>query len=38
LPGFNFKGGHRVIPDQYDASKIHIITMGSSVWHGPGQG
>ena len=36
--GFNFKHGHRVIPDPQDSSKIYITTFGSSVWHGPAEG
>ena len=38
IRGFNFKHGHRVIPDPVDASKIYITTFGSSVWHGPAEG
>jgi len=38
IRGFNFKWGHRVIPDPYDASKIYITTYGGSVWHGPATG
>jgi hypothetical protein len=38
IAGFNFWGGHRVIPDPADAGKIYITTMGSSVWHGPAVG
>jgi len=38
LQGFNFKHGHRVIPDPVDASKVYITTFGSSVWHGPAEG
>ena len=38
IRGFNFKWGHRVIPDPYDASKIYITTYGGSVWHGPAAG
>ena len=33
--GYNFKWGHRVIPDPADAAKIYITTFGGSVWHGP---
>ena len=36
--GFNFKWGHRVVPDPYDRSKIYITTFGGSVWHGPAEG
>ena len=38
IRGYNFKDGHRVIPDPADASKIYITTFGSSVWHGPAAG
>jgi photosystem II stability/assembly factor-like uncharacterized protein len=34
IPGFNFKWGHRVIPDPADAEKIYITTFGGGVWHG----
>ena len=36
--GFNFKWGHRVIPDPYNPGKIYITTFGGSVWHGPAEG
>ncbi len=38
IRGFNFKWGHRVIPDPNDAAKIYITTFGGSVWHGPAAG
>ncbi|PYP99282.1 MAG: hypothetical protein DMF82_25305, partial [Acidobacteria bacterium] len=38
IRGFNFKWGHRVIPDVNDASKIYVTTFGGSVWHGPAAG
>lgn len=38
IPGFNFPGGHRVVPDPVDINKIYITTMGNSVWHGPATG
>ena len=38
LGGFNFKDGHRVIPDPLDIDKIYITTFGNSVWHGPAAG
>jgi photosystem II stability/assembly factor-like uncharacterized protein len=38
IRGFNFKWGHRVIPDPFDRAKIYITTYGGSVWHGPAQG
>jgi photosystem II stability/assembly factor-like uncharacterized protein len=34
IPGFNFKWGHRVIPDPQDANAVYITTFGGSVWHG----
>ncbi len=34
IPGFNFKWGHRVIPDPADHNKVYITTFGGSVWHG----
>jgi len=38
LPGFDFKWGHRVIPDPLDPAKIWVTTFGGSVWVGPGIG
>jgi photosystem II stability/assembly factor-like uncharacterized protein len=38
IRGFNFKWGHRVIPDPRDAAKIYVTTYGGSVWHGPAEG
>ena len=38
IPGFNFKWGHRVIPDPLDSSKIYITTFGGGVWHGSALG
>ena len=38
MRGFNFKWGHRVMPDPRDASKVYITTFGGSVWHGPAEG
>lgn len=34
IPGYNFKWGHRVIPDPQDAAKIFVTTFGGSLWHG----
>ena len=34
IPGFNFKWGHRVIPDPDDSKKVYITTFGGGVWHG----
>jgi photosystem II stability/assembly factor-like uncharacterized protein len=34
IPGFNFKWGHRVIPDPEDPQKVYVTTFGGGVWHG----
>jgi photosystem II stability/assembly factor-like uncharacterized protein len=34
IPGFNFKWGHRVIPDPADKNSLYVTTFGGSVWHG----
>lgn len=34
IPGFNFKWGHRVIPDPRDPKKVYITTFGGGVWYG----
>jgi photosystem II stability/assembly factor-like uncharacterized protein len=38
IPGYNFKWGHRVIPDPHQPGMIYITTFGGSVWHGPTEG
>jgi photosystem II stability/assembly factor-like uncharacterized protein len=38
IPGYNFKWGHRVMPDLMDPSMIYISTFGGGVWHGPSAG
>jgi photosystem II stability/assembly factor-like uncharacterized protein len=38
IRGYNFKWGHRVIPDLAGRSLIYITTFGGSVWHGPAAG
>jgi photosystem II stability/assembly factor-like uncharacterized protein len=38
IKGYNFKWGHRVIPDPYNPGKIFINTFGGSVWYGPATG
>ncbi|MHB8654860.1 MAG: hypothetical protein ACYDA9_13380 [Terriglobia bacterium] len=38
IQGFNFKWGHRVIPDPQDPAMIYVTTFGGSVWHGPAAG
>jgi photosystem II stability/assembly factor-like uncharacterized protein len=34
IPGFNFKWGHRVIPDPANKAAVYVTTFGGSVWHG----
>ena len=38
IDGFNFKWGHRVMPDLEDPRRIYISTFGGGVWHGPSIG
>jgi photosystem II stability/assembly factor-like uncharacterized protein len=38
IRGYNFKWGHRVIPDPNNSKMIYITTYGGSVWHGPAAG
>jgi photosystem II stability/assembly factor-like uncharacterized protein len=38
IRGYNFKWGHRVIPDPANRDLIYITTYGGSVWHGPAKG
>ena len=38
IPGYNFKWGHRVVPDPFDEKMIYITTFGGSVWYGPATG
>jgi photosystem II stability/assembly factor-like uncharacterized protein len=38
IRGFNFKWGHRVIPDPQHPGMIYITTFGGSVWYGPAAG
>jgi photosystem II stability/assembly factor-like uncharacterized protein len=35
LPGYDFKWGHRVVPDPASPDRVYITTFGGSVWHGP---
>ncbi len=37
VPGYDFKWGHRVVPDPAEAGMVYITTFGGSVWHGPGR-
>ena len=32
VPGYDFKWGHRVIFDPYDAKTLYVTTFGGSVW------
>jgi photosystem II stability/assembly factor-like uncharacterized protein len=34
VPGFNFKWGHRIIPDPDHPKSVYITTFGGGVWHG----
>jgi hypothetical protein len=38
IPGYNFKWGHRVMPDLMNPNMIYISTFGGGVWHGPSDG
>jgi photosystem II stability/assembly factor-like uncharacterized protein len=38
IRGYNFKWGHRVIPDPLNPEMIYIATYGGSVWYGPASG
>ncbi len=38
IRGYNFKWGHRVIPDPVNPAKVYIATFGGSMWHGPAAG
>ena len=33
IPGYNFKWGHRVMPDLEDPKLVYITTFGGGVWH-----
>jgi hypothetical protein len=37
IAGYDFKWGHRVIPDPLDVSMIFVTTFGGSLWHGPAE-
>ena len=38
IRGYNFKWGHRVVPDPNDPKMIYVTTFGGSVYHGPADG
>jgi photosystem II stability/assembly factor-like uncharacterized protein len=35
IRGYDFKWGHRVVPDPASPDRVYITTFGGSVWHGP---
>jgi photosystem II stability/assembly factor-like uncharacterized protein len=35
IAGYDFKWGHRVIPDPASPDRIYVTTFGGGVWHGP---
>ena len=35
IAGYNFKWGHRVMPDLEDPAMIYISTFGGGIWHVP---
>jgi photosystem II stability/assembly factor-like uncharacterized protein len=38
LEGYNFKWGHRPIPDIHHEGLLYLTTFGGSVFHGPAEG
>ncbi len=38
IRGYNFKWGHRVVPDPFNSKMIYVTTFGGSVWYGPADG
>ena len=36
--GYNFKWGHRVVPDPHDPEMVFVTTFGGGVWHGSAKG
>ena len=38
IRGYNFKWGHRVVPDPFNPKMVYVTTFGGSVWHGPADG
>lgn len=38
LGGYNFKWGHRPVPDPIHKGMLYLTTFGSSVWYGPATG
>ncbi|MCX6619726.1 MAG: hypothetical protein NTY38_01335 [Acidobacteria bacterium] len=38
IRGYNFKWGHRVVPDPRNPHMVFVTTFGGSVWYGPAAG
>ena len=38
LPGYNFKWGHRPVPDPRNPHQLYLTTFGGSVFYGPAKG
>jgi photosystem II stability/assembly factor-like uncharacterized protein len=38
LGGYNFKWGHRPVPDPHDPEMLYLTTFGGSVFYGPASG
>ncbi len=38
LKGYDFKWGHRVVPDPASPDLVYVTTYGGGVWHGPAAG
>ncbi|MFC1544929.1 WD40/YVTN/BNR-like repeat-containing protein, partial [Gemmatimonadota bacterium] len=38
IQGYDFKWGHRVIPDLHNPGMIYLTTFGGGLFHGPGDG
>ena len=38
LKGYDFKWGHRVMPDPASPDLVYVLTYGGGVWHGPAAG
>jgi hypothetical protein len=34
IEGYDFRWGHRIIPDPHDSERVYITTFGGSVFHG----
>ena len=38
LKGYDFKWGHRIVPDPASPDLVYVTTYGGGVWHGPAAG